>query len=263
MNGPRRPEFPADQLRGTYPIVCFDDLALEPPNPDRCGTRGPWSSALQAAYKKSFEAAFQGALLIHRETIDLTQRNVNGSFGFLRKLAGVRTLDEMLDLQTTYWRNQLDALMGQAEEVRALLTKASSAEVATEVNRKETMPEKQTFEIPQQLRELAEKNVEQARAAYGQFMDAMGQATRAWSTTQSTVLASGFNVVQERAIQFAKENAEAGFALASELAKAKDLQEVVRLQSSFAQKQMQSYARQAQDLGRLMAEATRSKNPKG
>ena len=76
------------------------------------------------------------------------------------------------------------------------------------------------------------------------------------------VMTSGFKVVQERAIQFAKENAEAGFALASELAQAKDLQEVLRLQSNFAQKQMQSYARQAQELGRLMAEATRSGEPK-
>ena len=42
------------------------------------------------------------------------------------------------------------------------------------------MPEKQIFEIPQQLRELAQKNVEQARAAYGQFMDAMTQAMSAW-----------------------------------------------------------------------------------
>ena len=32
------------------------------------------------------------------------------------------------------------------------------------------------FEIPQQLRGLAEKNVEQARVAYSQFMDAMTQA---------------------------------------------------------------------------------------
>ena len=36
------------------------------------------------------------------------------------------------------------------------------------------------FEIPQQLRELAERNVEQARTAYGQFMDAMVQATGMW-----------------------------------------------------------------------------------
>ena len=86
---------------------------------------------------------------------------------------------------------------------------------------------------------------------------------RAWSTAPSTVMASGFKVVQERAIQFAKENAEAGFALASELAQAKDLQDVLRMQSSFAQKQMASYAKQAQELGRLMAEATRSGEPKG
>src|SRR5712691_3807421 len=125
------------------------------------------------------------------------------------------------------------------------------------------MPEKQAFEIPQQLRELVEKNVEQARSAYGQLMDAMAQAMHAWSTAASTMMASGFKVVQERAIQFAKENAEAGFALASELAKAKDLQEILRLQSNFAQIQMQSYARQAQELGGLMAEAMRSSTPKG
>jgi phasin len=125
------------------------------------------------------------------------------------------------------------------------------------------MPEKQTFEIPQQLRELAEKSVEQARVAYGQFLDGMAEAVRAWSTVPSAVITAGFKVVQERAIQFAKENAEAGFALASELAQAKDLQEVLKLQSNFAQQQMQSYARQAQELGRLMAEATRSGEPKG
>lgn len=123
------------------------------------------------------------------------------------------------------------------------------------------MTEKQTFEIPQQLRELAEKNVEQARTAYGQFMDAMAQAVSAWSSASSDTVTSGFKAAQERAIQFAK-NAEAGFALANELTKAKDLQDLLRLQSSFAQKQMQSYARQAQELGRLMAEATRSAMPK-
>ena len=110
------------------------------------------------------------------------------------------------------------------------------------------MPEKQIFEIPQQLRELAQKNVEQARAAYGQFMDAMAQAVSAWSSASSDTVTSAFKAVQDGAIRFAKENAEAGFALANELTKAKDLQDVLRLQSSFAQKQMESYARQAQNL---------------
>ena len=120
------------------------------------------------------------------------------------------------------------------------------------------MPEKQAFEIPQQLRQLAEMNIEQARTAYGQFMDAMAQTMNAWSSASSNAMTSGFKAAQERAIQFAKENAEAGFALANELTKAKDLQDVIRLQSGFAQKQMEAYARQAQDLGRLMGEATRA-----
>jgi len=124
------------------------------------------------------------------------------------------------------------------------------------------MVQNQPFEMPQQLRELAEKNVEQARATYAQFMDAMTQAMSVWSTAPSNVMTSGFKDVQELAIRFAKENAEAGFALASELANAKDIQGVITLQSRHAQTQLQSYARQAQELGRLMADAVRSMKPK-
>ena len=107
------------------------------------------------------------------------------------------------------------------------------------------MTDKPSFEIPPQLRELAEKNIEQARAAYGQYMDFLTQAMNAWSGAPSNAMTSGFKAVQERAIGFAKNNAEAGFALANELNKAKALQDVLKLQSSFAQKQMESYARQA------------------
>jgi len=124
------------------------------------------------------------------------------------------------------------------------------------------MVQNQPFEMPQQLRELAEKNVEQARATYAQLMDAMTQAMSVWSTAPSNVMTSGFKDVQELAIRFAKENAEAGFALASELANAKDIQGVITLQSRHAQTQLQSYARQAQELGRLMADAVRSMKPK-
>src|SRR5215475_14246099 len=88
-----------------------------------------------------------------------------------------------------------------------------------------------SFEIPPQLREMAEKNVEQARAAYGQFMDFLTQAMNTWSKGPATGGASGFKSVQDRAIVFAKENAERSFNLASEIARAKDVQEVLILQS--------------------------------
>jgi len=117
------------------------------------------------------------------------------------------------------------------------------------------------FEIPSQLRELAEKNVEQARAAYGQCMDFLTQAVAAWGKTSADAMPN-FRVVQERAIGFAKENAERSFALAKELATAKDLQQVLALQSEFAQTQLQKYAFQAQELGQLMSAAIRDFQPK-
>ena len=76
------------------------------------------------------------------------------------------------------------------------------------------------FEIPQPLRELTEKNIEQARAAYGQFMDAMTQAMGMWSKAMpGNAMTTGFEAVQKKAVKFAKQNAEAGFQLANEIAR--------------------------------------------
>jgi phasin len=120
------------------------------------------------------------------------------------------------------------------------------------------------FEIPQQLRELAERNVEQARTAYAQFMDAMVQATGMWTSAMpANAMTFGFKTVQDRAIKFAKQNAEACFSLATELASAKDITDVLAIQSRYAQTQMQAYALQAQELGRLMTEAAQGLQPRG
>jgi hypothetical protein len=73
-------------------------------------------------------------------------------------------------------------------------------------------------------------------------------------------MTSGLKVVQERATRFAKQNAEACFALAAEFANAKDIQDVTAIQARCAQTQMQAYAVQAQELGRLFAEATQPRN---
>ena len=119
------------------------------------------------------------------------------------------------------------------------------------------------FEMPQQIREMAEKNIEQARAAYGQFTDAMTQALGMWSKgIPENQMTSGLKVVQDRAIGFAKQNAEAGLALAAELAKAKDMSEILSMQTRYAQTQMQSYALQAQELGRLMTQAVQGMQSK-
>ena len=76
-------------------------------------------------FERTFEAAAQGALLLHREMIDIAQRNVNASFSLLRRLAGVKDLGEIVDLQAAYWRNQLVAFTGQIDELSALSRNAA------------------------------------------------------------------------------------------------------------------------------------------
>ena len=119
------------------------------------------------------------------------------------------------------------------------------------------------FEFSQQFRELTERNLEQARATYGQFLDAMTQAAGMWTKgLPANDVTSGFQAVQEKAIGFAKDNAEASFALASDLASAKDVQQVMALQTQFAQQQMQTFASQAQEIGSVMTGALQGMAPK-
>ena len=119
------------------------------------------------------------------------------------------------------------------------------------------------FEIPQQLREMTERNVELARSTYGQFMDAVSQAMGAWAgAAPANAMTASYKVVQDRAVKFAKHNGDACFNLASELANAKDVGDILGIQSRHAQTQMQAYALQAQELTRLMMEAAQSMQPK-
>jgi hypothetical protein len=78
----------------------------------------------------------------------------------------------------------------------------------------------------------------------------------AWaSAAPANAMTNSFKVVQDRAVKFAKQNAEACFNLATELANAKDVTDVLGIQSRHAQTQMQAYTLQAQELTRLMMEA--------
>ncbi len=118
------------------------------------------------------------------------------------------------------------------------------------------MVQNNPFEMPQQLRELAEKNVEQARSSYVQFLDAMAKAAGMWSAAiPQNEATAGFKTIQERAARFAKQNADACFNMATELAAAKDIQDIMGIQSRYAQVQMQAYSTQAQEMSRLMMAA--------
>ncbi|MGQ0673681.1 MAG: phasin family protein [Hyphomicrobium sp.] len=123
------------------------------------------------------------------------------------------------------------------------------------------MYDKPQFEIPEAVRELAERNVEQARSAFGQFMDMARQAQQIMVRSQGA-MAAGMLDVQSQALRYAEENIEASFKFATELSRARDLNQVLEVQQRHAQKQMQSYATQAQEIGRLMTDAAEKAKPK-
>jgi len=112
------------------------------------------------------------------------------------------------------------------------------------------------FDFPEQARVLTEKNVQQASAAYGQFLDAMTQTMGMWWTAlPANEMTSDFKAVQEQAVRFAKQNSVAAFQFATSLANARNVQDVLGLQTHYAQTQMRTYALQAQELGKLLVEA--------
>ena len=101
------------------------------------------------------------------------------------------------------------------------------------------MYDKPQFEIPEAVRELAERNVDQARSAYNQFMEMARQVQETLAKSQGA-MASGAMELQSRVAKFAEENIQASFAFAFDLARARDLKEYMEIQQRYAQKQMQS-----------------------
>jgi phasin len=110
------------------------------------------------------------------------------------------------------------------------------------------------FEIPDAVREMAERNVEQTRTAYAQFMQ-MAQQAQSMMAQSSAVMATNAVEVQTKAMRYAQENVNASFNFAADLAKARDLTEYLEIQTRFAQAQMKTYTEQAQELSRLLTEA--------
>jgi phasin len=116
------------------------------------------------------------------------------------------------------------------------------------------MFEKPSPEIPAAIREMAERNVEQSRAAYAQFLTMARHAQDMMAQSQGDTVKNAMDV-QSKALRYAEQNVDASFRFASDLARARDLQEYAEIQTRYAQTQVPTYTQQAQDLGRLVAEA--------
>ena len=104
------------------------------------------------------------------------------------------------------------------------------------------------FEIPNELRDFAERSVDQARKAFEGFVTvaqkAMGAADTATETAQKNAKSVGAQV-----LGYTEQNVNAALELAHKLVQAKDPQEVFALQSEFLRTQLASLQAQAKEIG--------------
>src|ERR1700752_607066 len=130
---------------------------------------------------------------------------------------------------------------------------AAATEAARETFRK-AAKEFETFKldttVPESVRALAEKTVNQSREAYERGKDALGEAVDALERSFDAA-GQGATAFNRKLIDIAQRNLNSGFDLAKSLAGAKNLAEIVELQSAFLRHQFDVFANQASEIRAL------------
>jgi hypothetical protein len=135
-----------EKARGTYrkTAALYEEFAYDAQMPESmralaeksvAQTRELYVRSLEAvleSWERFVVAAGQGTVAFNRKAIDIARRNINNGFGLAERLAGAKNVAEAMELQTTYWRNQVGELASQAGEMRTLSTNVT-AEVAVPI----------------------------------------------------------------------------------------------------------------------------------
>ena len=117
------------------------------------------------------------------------------------------------------------------------------------------------IEIPQNRRDMSEQSLKQAHAEYENLTDFVTKAMGIWlAMIPANPLAAVFKDVQDRAIEIAMENSESVFTFGGKISNAQTFQELLTIQTQFAQDRMQAYAEHTQELYGLIGEAFQKLN---
>ena len=97
------------------------------------------------------------------------------------------------------------------------------------------------------LSTVAEETMKQARGAMENYLDFFQKSMSAspWAGTE----------LNKKIADYAQQNVDTAFGFAQKLTQAKDLQDVVRIQTEFLQTQMKSLTEQAKDLSETATKA--------
>jgi phasin len=110
------------------------------------------------------------------------------------------------------------------------------------------------FEIPKEMRSMAEASFDQARKAFEGFLTS-AQQTAANIEGRGATVRAGAKDISAKAVAYAEKNVQASLDYAEKLLQAKDLTEVMRLHSEYVQNQMRALAEQASEMGQIVSRA--------
>jgi len=110
------------------------------------------------------------------------------------------------------------------------------------------------FEIPKEMRSMAEASFEQARKTLEKFL---GTARQTAGTLEEKGASARANArdISAKAVSYAEQNVQASLDYAEKLLHAKDLSDVMRLHGEYVQAQMRALAEQASEMGQAVSQA--------
>ena len=113
------------------------------------------------------------------------------------------------------------------------------------------------FEIPSELRAFTEKSVEQAKQAFDGFMSA---AHRTVSTLEGQAVSARQDAqnMGEKAVSFAEQNIASSFEFAQNVVRAKNVEDMLKLQTDYIRSQIQTLTDQAKKLGQQAAKPAKN-----
>ena len=109
--------------------------------------------------------------------------------------------------------------------------------------------------IPQSVRALAESTVDQAREAYDRSTDAFDASVATFEKSFDAA-GQGAAAFNRKIIDIARRNLDASFDLAKSLTGAKNLTDIVELQTAFWRKQFGTLTEQAEEVRELSTKVT-------
>ena len=117
-----------------------------------------------------------------------------------------------------------------------------------------SMEGRDQFEIPKDVRSMAEASFDQARRTFEKFVEG-AKATAGSLEERGASVRAGAKDISAKALGYAEKNVQASLDYAQSLLHARDLPDVMRLHSDFVQAQMRSLAEQASEMGQIVSRA--------